>query len=130
MRGRLTTPLLLSLSATHPVPNTGVGVPGTLTQPDLVQLIAPVIAARSDTFKIRAYGESVNPTTKAVLGKAWCEAVVQRVPEYLYSSESGAPANGNYAYDDPSPSVANQEDITNYVTYGLSPINATLGRRF
>ncbi|MFA6961874.1 MAG: hypothetical protein WC205_14055 [Opitutaceae bacterium] len=55
--------------------------PGALTQADVIGAIAPFIAARSDTFLVRAYGDAQNPVTGAVEGRAWCEAVVQRLPE-------------------------------------------------
>lgn len=54
-----------------------------LTQADIMTALAPVLFPRSDTFIIRSYGEAVNPTTGATEGKAWCEATVQRVPEYF-----------------------------------------------
>ena len=54
-----------------------------LTQGDIMTALAPVLFARSDTFVIRSYGEAVNPTTAAVEGRAWCEAIVQRVPDYF-----------------------------------------------
>ncbi len=54
-----------------------------LTQGDIMTALAPVLFPRSDTFMIRAYGEVVNPATNATEGKAWCEAMVQRVPEYM-----------------------------------------------
>jgi hypothetical protein len=58
--------------------------PGYLTQADLLQVLGPVISARSDTFLIRAYGETVNPLDpNDVKSRAWCEAVVQRVPDYV-----------------------------------------------
>ncbi|MDP0496301.1 MAG: hypothetical protein Q7Q73_08835 [Verrucomicrobiota bacterium JB024] len=60
-----------------------MGIPGWLSQADLLQPLGPVIASRSDTFVIRAYGESLNPVTSQVEGKAWCEAVVQRFPDYM-----------------------------------------------
>lgn len=62
--------------------NTGVGIPGYLTQADVLQSIAPVITPRSDTFTIRAYGESTDMSGKA-MAKAWCEAVVQRDPRFV-----------------------------------------------
>jgi hypothetical protein len=96
-------------------------------QQDVVQAIAPVIAARSDTFTIRAYGEALNVNNpNKIEGKAWCEAVVQRVPEYMYSTENSVTSSGNCAYDDPSPSTINGVSGTP----GLSHINAALGRRF
>jgi type II secretory pathway pseudopilin PulG len=58
------------------------GIPGWLTQADVLQVIGSSIAARSDTFRIRAYGEALNPDG-SVAARAWCEAVVQRMPEYV-----------------------------------------------
>jgi hypothetical protein len=54
-----------------------------LTQADIMTALAPVLFPRSDTFIIRTYGEVINPATNVVEGRAWCEAMVQRVPEYL-----------------------------------------------
>jgi hypothetical protein len=54
-----------------------------LTQADIMTALAPVLFARSDTFVIRAYGESLNPVTAAIEGRAWCEATVQRLPDYM-----------------------------------------------
>ncbi len=65
--------------------NTADGSPGVLNQADLLTPIAPVLAVRGDTFRIRAYGEAGAGTEAKV--KVWCEAVVQRVPEYIDSSE-------------------------------------------
>ncbi|MCW1886412.1 hypothetical protein OKA04_16865 [Luteolibacter flavescens] len=59
------------------------GIPGWITQADLLQVLGPSLTARSDTFRIRAYGESLDPTTGNPVAKAWCEAIVQRLPEYL-----------------------------------------------
>lgn len=60
----------------------GEGAPSMLTQGDIMMALAPVITVRGDTFRVRAYGESRNPEGE-VVAKAWCEAIVQRVPEYL-----------------------------------------------
>jgi hypothetical protein len=54
-----------------------------ITQADLLSTIGPALSARSDTFIIRTYGEAQNPITGDVVGRAWCEAVVQRMPEYV-----------------------------------------------
>jgi hypothetical protein len=64
------------------------GTAGWVSQADLVQALAPVMTARSDTFRIRAYGEAVNPATGDTEGRAWCEAIVQRVPDYVNLSDS------------------------------------------
>ncbi|MFA6287596.1 MAG: hypothetical protein WC661_09455 [Opitutaceae bacterium] len=55
--------------------------PGALTQADVIGSLAPFITARSDTFLIRTYGDVQNPATGLVEGRAWCEALVQRLPD-------------------------------------------------
>lgn len=60
--------------------------PGFLTQADVLTALGPVLTARSDTFRIRAYGDARNPVTGEPLGRAWCEAVVQRTPDYVNPS--------------------------------------------
>ncbi len=59
---------------------TTAGTTGWVNQADILQPIAPVISARSDTFLIRCYGDSVDMDGN-VTARAWAEAVVQRVPE-------------------------------------------------
>lgn len=49
----------------------------------VLALLAPILGVRSDTFTIRAYGEARNPLTGASLAEAWCEAQVQRLPDYV-----------------------------------------------
>ncbi len=58
------------------------GIPGWLTQADVLQVIGPALAARSDTFRVRAYGEALGAAGNPV-AKAWCEAIVQRIPTYV-----------------------------------------------
>ena len=58
------------------------GIPGWLTQADVLQVIGNSLTSRSDTFRIRSYGESVDASGKPV-AQAYCETVVQRVPEYI-----------------------------------------------
>jgi hypothetical protein len=78
--------------ATHPKlpPNAkqAAGFPGQLLQGDILQALAPCMTVRSDTFTIRAYGESINPSTGEVAAKAWCEATVQRFPDPILESDS------------------------------------------
>lgn len=64
------------------------GVPGFLTQGDLLASLGPVLSARSDTFVVRAYGDSTDAAGR-VRAKAWCEAVVQRFPVPLDPDDSG-----------------------------------------
>lgn len=57
------------------------GIPGYVIQSDLLKPIANTLSVRDDTFLVRAYGEARDPSGK-VAARAWCEAVVQRLPEY------------------------------------------------
>lgn len=70
----------------------------------MLQAIAPSLAARSDTFVIRTYGEVIDPVNSPALpaapvvkARAWCEAVVQRLPDYVDDSQrpTVSPANAN-----------------------------------
>jgi len=115
-------------TSTSPPPGTGVtlnkstGIPGWLTQADVLEVLGPVLAARSDTFVIRAYGDALDPvntdpanvTSVNILGRAWCEAVVQRFPDYDDAS--------NAASVDPNGATGAGATIT--------PANQTLGRKF
>lgn len=60
----------------------GYGMPGIVKQADILTPIAPVLSARSDSFIIRAYGESVDKDGK-VLARAWCEATVERDKNFI-----------------------------------------------
>lgn len=73
-----------------------VGSPGYLSQADILQQVGSVITARSDTFTIRAYGDVLDESTNEVVAQAWCEAVVQRLPEPVVPD----PASGNLNPDE------------------------------
>jgi len=57
------------------------GAPGHILQADILQTIGPILTVRSDTFRIRAYGAVRNDVTGRILAEAWCEAIVQRLPD-------------------------------------------------
>ena len=94
------------------------GIPGYIIQSDLLRPIANSLAVRDDTFRIRGYGEALDANGK-VTARAWCEAVVQRVPEYQDSANTAdVPArmlNASGVFSDNS---------------ALSPLNVRFGRKF
>ena len=58
------------------------GVPTHLQQGDILQPLGSLLVARGDTFIIRCYGDAKSADGKTV-AKAWAEAEVQRLPEFL-----------------------------------------------
>lgn len=82
------------------------GLPGWTRQADVLRPLAPILSARDDTFTIRTYGDVRTPDGE-IEARAWCEAVVRRVRDYV----------------DP----ADDADIT---TLPSSTINQNFGRRF
>jgi len=58
------------------------GIPGWVTQADVLQVIGPAISARSDTFRIRSRGDARDSAGR-VLAIAYCEAIVQRLPDFI-----------------------------------------------
>lgn len=94
------------------VGNSTHGLPGWPRQADLLRGLAPIISVRDDTFIVRCLGESPHGEGTA---RAWCEAVYQRVPEYV---DGRIPA-----YEAP---LGNKPDPAK-PTVGLA--NTVLGRR-
>ncbi|MCC5846626.1 MAG: hypothetical protein JJU29_00920 [Verrucomicrobia bacterium] len=85
-----------------------VGYASYLLQGDLLQALAPILSARSDTFVIRAYSE-LGGNGESPTARVWCEAVVQRTAEYVEPSD---------------------EPWRNPVDDTLHPLNERFGRRF
>jgi hypothetical protein len=85
------------------------GASGYLTQADVLQVLGPMLTVRSDSFLIRAYGESLNASGD-VEARAWCEAVVQRVPEPIRADASGL----NPEVDEGSPDFGRRFQIVRF----------------
>jgi hypothetical protein len=102
------------------------GLPGFLTQGDLLEPLAPSISVRGDTFTIRAYGESSeNGLLKA---RAWLEVTVERSPRYVDAKAEGVTGGeGNIPTDT---SLILQRATGQYVDGELSETNKKFGRQF
>lgn len=83
------------------------GAAGYLSQADLLSVLGNAATVRSDTFTIRSYGDARDRSGN-IIARAWCEATVQRVPEYIDPHDKSQVAPG---------------DLN-------SPANQTFGRRF
>ena len=109
----ITTPDVAGIPYSYPnaaLGHSASGAGGSLDQATVLQQIGATISARSDTFRIRAHGDATDASGK-VLARAWCEAVVQRLPRYVLDQSE----NGNAPWD----SLAS-----------LHPTNLAFGRRF
>ena len=98
------------------------GLPGFLTQGDLLEPLAPAITVRGDAFTVRAYGES--RADGVVKARAWLEVTVERIPGYVDSGTSGS---GNRATDSP---WLLQYATGQYVAGSLTDVNRRFGREF
>lgn len=82
------------------------GAPGVVKQADILTPIAPYLSARSDSFLIRAAGQKTD-ANGIVVARAHCEAVVQRVADFV----------------DP-------RNVPTVALASLNPLNRFFGRRF
>jgi hypothetical protein len=109
-----------------------------LTQGDVMTALAPVLFPRSDTFVIRTYGEAINPIKlpqtyragdtvpiEAIEGRAWAEAIVQRVPEYF---EPSMPPDTQPSAFEPVPNPDDAEAAP--TSTSAQDLNKIYGRRF
>jgi hypothetical protein len=124
---------------------------GFLTQGDILQAIAPSLSARSDTFRIRFYGDSHSGSDRPARARAYGEAVVQRLPDYVHAGDAAEarPYIGSNAMpqddlqrisplplqeglvlslDGPRYNGSPIESVE--VESNLHPVNASFGRRF
>lgn len=109
----------LPASYPNPLAATGsryAGIPGYVMQSDLLQGLSTSLSVRGDTFLIRGYGESLDQDGQ-VAARAWCEAVVQRMPDYIDSSDEAATP------------IRSEEPGTNQINR-LTEANQSFGRRF
>jgi hypothetical protein len=95
------------ISANAAFGNNAVFAPGSLSQGDVMSVIGSHVTVRGDTFAIRCYGDAIDKEDGKILARAWCEAVVQRMPQFI----------------DPS-------DPEETATAQLKEANAAFGRRF
>jgi hypothetical protein len=108
-------------TANYPFPQQAIGpvaqgaAPGFLQQGDILQSIAPALTVRGDTFLIRGYGESRNSGGQ-IQARAWCEATVQRTPNYLVHTTDAGSAEADLPWTAPDQLK--------------SPINRRFGRQF
>ena len=103
------------------------GMPGFLTQGDVLEPLAASLSVRGDTFTIRAYGESSE--NGELKGRAWIEATVERSPNYLKHRAFGddAGAGGNAPTDSPQ-SIDHATGA--YEDGDLDEVNKKFGRRY
>lgn len=110
-RNNLPSPQVDQTFIPYPAPdhfqeNSAAGISGYVSQADVLSVIGSQLTVRGDTFVVRGYGSVGTAGTGA---RAWCEAVVQRVPEYVDAAADAA--------------VVHPENIS-------SPVNLMFGRQF
>ena len=100
------------------------GLPGYLTQSDVLEPIASSLTSRGDTFTIRCYGEArisgVEGSDEATMVRVWCEAIVERTPSYI-DATANTPSDAAQRLDHRS---------GEYLEGELSELNKALGRRY
>ena len=63
------------------------GLPGWTRQADVLRPLAPILAARDDTYIIRAYGDARDAAGN-ITAHATCEATVRRTRDYVDPSDA------------------------------------------
>lgn len=128
-------PMAKALStASNPSGNSAqaaLGATGMLLQSDILNAAGSSLSARSDTFTIRAYGESVDTLGKPLVG-AWIELTVQRMPEMIVATNENEPNVLDAAYrSQPANASASNPFMEKFkVNPVVNKANRFLGRRF
>ena len=94
------------------------GIAADIRQADVLRALAPRLSARTDTFRVRGYGE-VRDADDNIIASATCEAVVQRLPEYV---DPDTDPDDNEPWDEYDPAAAPADT--------LNTMNQEYGRRF
>ena len=104
-----------------------LGAAGNLLQNDILKMIGPALASRSDTFVIRAYGDATDAS--GAVARGLLEAVVQRMPEFVDDAD---PPESGCAAPKPSTLVIPAESQTGEAALrsGLTQANRLFGRKF
>lgn len=105
------------------------GIPGFITQADILEPFAPAMTIRGDVFVIRCYGEARDESGR-IAATAFLEATVERTAEYVNSSSVDAKTlsvDSNRATD----SALKLDYLTGKLERGnLSEMNQKYGRKF
>jgi len=105
------------------------GIPGFITQADVLEPFAPAMTVRGDVFVIRCYGEA-RSSSGIVTATAYLEATVERTAEYVNSSpvEAASLNAGSNRATDPALKL---DYRTGKLEQGnLSEVNKKYGRKF
>ncbi|BDS08598.1 hypothetical protein NT6N_36380 [Oceaniferula spumae] len=102
------------------------GMPQYLMQADVLSVIGGKITARSDSFTVRAYGESRDANGR-VRAESWCEATIQRTPQWMEPTDDFA-----WQQKDSYPGVDSDEDVLRQwePNEDMSELNRKFGRKF
>ncbi|MCR5184161.1 MAG: pilus assembly PilX N-terminal domain-containing protein [Opitutales bacterium] len=120
-------------------PSGRAGGPGYLSQGDILSCLGGGMSVRSDTFTIRAYGDVVGLDGNPV-ARAYCEAVVQRTPEWMEEQDDEMLYSPDkYSFDSLvfKRNYRNEKPDATHVFFekferntNLKAVNRLLGRRY